>query len=546
MAPSISQRISAASAPAATAVEGLDAACAVVCEAWQATSVTIWVIDGDARTTTPVAGHPRPRLDPAISAAWSSIALDAFPDVSALGERLADHLGVSSLRVVPLPSPRVSGLMLVGPVSSIPPDELDEVATMMALLAGEAFGVASAAARTATSLRRQLRRATAGRELLERAASSTTVEEVTLALASVVETALQTDATATLTPEQVADEPVLGSLHAGPGPLLVPSGVDPKPFDADLLPDVAITAIAALPVWSAGSIHGAVVTARTRPDTRWSAEDRETAIDLTRLASVMADVVLLRTSEERHAERLAELLSVEIESVRRLEQVGEMKDAFLSAVSHELRTPLTVIRGIATTLQRRRSDLELEMVDRLTDRLVANTLRLERMLLDLLDLDRLSRQDLEAERTAVDMVRLIIDAADEADLQQHVLELPSGKVSALVDRVQVERLVGNLLVNAGKYTPPGSTVSVGLSVSGRDLLLHVDDDGPGVPEAKREDIFEPFHRGDDHHPSPGTGVGLSLVRQFARLHGGDAWVTTSPRGGASFRVTLPESIPDGI
>jgi two-component system OmpR family sensor kinase len=100
--------------------------------------------------------------------------------------------------------------------------------------------------------------------------------------------------------------------------------------------------------------------------------------------------------------------------------------------------------------------------------------------------------------------------------------------------------VANLLANAVKHTPPGTEIRIRVERGGDGVLIIVDDRGPGVPEKHQRAIFEIFNRGDtDSSYTSGTGIGLSLVSQFAALHGGQVWVEENPGGGASFRVLLP-------
>src|SRR5439155_24957224 len=108
-----------------------------------------------------------------------------------------------------------------------------------------------------------------------------------------------------------------------------------------------------------------------------------------------------------------------------------------------------------------------------------------------------------------------------------------------VDPTKIERIVENLLVNAAKHTPDGTPIWVRVSNDEDGVLLVVEDAGPGVPQHLRPTIFEPFQQGGTEHPSPGSGIGLSLVARFAELHGGRAWVESRAGGGASFRVLLP-------
>ena len=108
-----------------------------------------------------------------------------------------------------------------------------------------------------------------------------------------------------------------------------------------------------------------------------------------------------------------------------------------------------------------------------------------------------------------------------------------------VDPGKLERIVENLLANAIKHTPPGTKIAVSLAPEDEGLLLCVDDAGPGIPDAEKQEVFELFARGSNPADAPGTGIGLALVAQFAALQGGKAWVQDAAGGGASFRVLLP-------
>lgn len=224
-------------------------------------------------------------------------------------------------------------------------------------------------------------------------------------------------------------------------------------------------------------------------------------------------------------------------------QAEQMKDVFLTAVSHELRTPLAALIGHATTLQQHADQLTATQRADCLDRVVRNASRLNDLLGDLLDVDRLSRGVVEPRRLPVrldEVVRRVVTSLDP-DSGRTTVDL--APCVANVDATKVERIVENLVVNAAKYAPAGSLIAVRLETDADTALIIVDDRGPGVPDPLKSTVFEPFKRGEHvQRHQPGTGVGLSLVAGFARLHGGHAWVEDRSGGGASFRVTLPTGI----
>ena len=250
-------------------------------------------------------------------------------------------------------------------------------------------------------------------------------------------------------------------------------------------------------------------------------------------------------SERKVAEReLERSLELERQASQRLRALDEMKNTFLQAVSHDLRTPLSSILGLAITLERgERLKLSPDDAQELAGRIAGNARRLERMVSNLLDMDRLARGIVEPTIEPADVsaiVRRVLDESGLIPIGHLRTELP--ELVMAVDSAKLERIVENLLANTARHAPPDATVWVAVRPEGDGVLLLVEDDGPGVAPDMREAVFEPFSQGADGGPhSPGVGVGLALVRRFAELHGGRAWVEEREGGGASFRVWLPSS-----
>ncbi len=233
------------------------------------------------------------------------------------------------------------------------------------------------------------------------------------------------------------------------------------------------------------------------------------------------------------------------QDVTEARQVERLREDILSAVSHELRTPLTSVLGFALTLEKHRATLTSETIDDTVAALAQAARRLDRLLVDLLDVERLRRGLVTLRREPVEAAELVERVVAECALDDREVAVDCEPVVAEVDRAKLERIVENLVVNAHKHTPVEGSIAVRLAPEGRNLLLVVEDEGPGIPDEFKEVVFETFNRGPNIlATTPGAGIDLSLVARFAAVHGGRCWVEDRPGGGASFRVLLPDCVSE--
>jgi len=252
--------------------------------------------------------------------------------------------------------------------------------------------------------------------------------------------------------------------------------------------------------------------------------------------------------EERRyaAERLQRALEMERIANERLREVERMRLNFLRAVSHELRTPLTSVLGLSESLQHRDNDLDDEMRMQLTERLTANAQRLSRLLEDLLDLNRLLSGRVEFASESLELRNIVDEAVGDVDVEGRPLTIEVAPVALDGDRVKLVRAVANLLRNAVVHTPPGTPIAIVAGGDDSRTEIRVIDQGTGVSGELADRVFEPFEQGPSAPAhQPGTGIGLSLVREFVALQGGTVHVEETPGGGATFVVTMPKKPQKG-
>jgi signal transduction histidine kinase len=240
----------------------------------------------------------------------------------------------------------------------------------------------------------------------------------------------------------------------------------------------------------------------------------------------------------------AAMIAVTVLQLKREHELSRLRSDFISSVSHELRTPLSQILLFAETLNLGRVRTEQERHSA-TDVIVQEGRRLMHLVENILHFSRAERRMtrlgpelLDLDETVQGIVDDWIPLAQTSDIR--VRTQLGGDVRAVADRSALRQMLLNLLDNAAKYGPYSQTVTVGTAGSDGKVRFWVDDEGEGIPPRERERVWDSFYRLDKHANSAiaGSGIGLFVVRELARLHGGDAWVEEAPGGGARFVVEL--------
>ncbi|GAA0355596.1 HAMP domain-containing sensor histidine kinase [Streptomyces blastmyceticus] len=278
-----------------------------------------------------------------------------------------------------------------------------------------------------------------------------------------------------------------------------------------------------------------------------------TAADVARLPLADGDVAMpapLRVDDPRTevgqvGTALNRMLGHVGNALARRQASEERLRNFAADAGHELRTPVANIRGHAE-LALRHGEPAPAAVRRSLERVQAESERMSRLVDDLLLLARLDGGR-PLDRDPVDLTRLVLDATDDARAagpgHRWILDLPAEPVTVTGDEHRLHQVIGNLLANARTHTPAGTEVTVSLTADATDnthVRLTVTDDGPGIPEELRAEVFGRFVRADHSRSraAGSTGLGLAIVRAVVTAHGGTAEVTSRP-GHTAFHITLP-------
>jgi PAS domain S-box-containing protein len=254
---------------------------------------------------------------------------------------------------------------------------------------------------------------------------------------------------------------------------------------------------------------------------------------------------------EVHARRVAfedaDLLQWMLRDISERRQLDKLRDDMAAMIYHDLRSPLANIVSSVEILgtmlpddpaTRSATDTVLEITQHSID-------RIQRLISSLLDINRLEAGQPLGERAIVPVADLAAEATKAATplatgrKQTIQVALPAGMPKVNVDEDMIRRVLINLLENASKFTPIGSQISLSGQGNGSWATLWVQDEGPGIPPADQERIFEKYTRLEQKGAPTGLGVGLAFCRLAVEAHGGRIWVESAPGEGARFAFTLP-------
>jgi two-component system sensor histidine kinase KdpD len=267
---------------------------------------------------------------------------------------------------------------------------------------------------------------------------------------------------------------------------------------------------------------------------------------------------LLIPEQRRLLDTFAALAAIALERVHYIEvaqnaliriESERLRNSLLAALSHDLRTPLTSLVALAESLASSApplADEQRTMAQALRD----ETIRMSTLVANLLDMARIQSGEVKLKLQWQPIEEVIGSAlrAGRPALANHevVTRVPADLPLVHFDAVLIERVLCNLVENAGKYTPPGSIVTVSAHLHDAWLNIVVADNGRGLPPGQEETMFDKFTRGERESAKPGVGLGLSICRAIVEAHGGTIRAGNQPHGGAAFVFTLPLGSPPAM
>lgn len=237
-----------------------------------------------------------------------------------------------------------------------------------------------------------------------------------------------------------------------------------------------------------------------------------------------------------------------IRDVTRLHEADDLKETLLAVISHELKTPVSIIKGYAGTLARQDAHWDKATLQEGLTVIEEEADKLNKLITNFLEASRLQAGSMKLRMTnevyLPEMAQHAVNSLKATTAKhQFALNFPADFPQIFGDYDHLNEVITNLLSNAIKYSPDGGLIEVGGKTLKQTVHFYVKDEGIGIPPAEHQRIFERFHRVDNRlaRKTPGTGLGLFLVKTVVEAHGGSVWVESQPGAGSTFWVELPQT-----
>lgn len=274
------------------------------------------------------------------------------------------------------------------------------------------------------------------------------------------------------------------------------------------------------------------VEARIAPSAEWE-----------RVVESFNQMVKALASQQQRLEQEVEKAVQELKTAyRELQKASDARSTFFANVTHDLKTPITAIKGAIDLIEKKQG----EDISNYIEIIRRNTAKLLKMVQNLIACTKMESGALEFRREEVDLTEVVescVVMLQPLAWERRVrlrYEMGDEAVMVEADPVLLEQAISNVMANAIRYSPEGEEVTISLEPGGEgDIILTVEDRGPGIPSHQRERVFDKFYRGPQAASGEGMGLGLCIARSVVEAHGGSIWIEDAPAGGTRMRMRLP-------